>query len=85
MAFEKMTKAELARYQGGSRAGHAEYIPFLKDLKVGEGGWTTVEQEKVGRQTIKNRLVKSAEQLGMKIKFKRAEANKVVFEVVKTA
>jgi len=82
MAFDKLTKADLARYRTGGGGGHPEYVPFLQNLKPGEGGWTTTEQEKVGRQTIKNRLTKSAEHLGIKIKFKRSESNKVVFEVV---
>jgi len=85
MAFEKLTKAELSRYRGGRRSAHPEYIQFLQDLKVGEGGWTTVEQEKASRQTIKNRLNRAAESLDMSIKFKRSDASKVVFEVVKTA
>lgn len=85
MAFDKLSKAEIARYRTGGGGGYAEYVPFLQNLKPGEGGWTTVEQENVSRQTIKNRLNKSAEHLDIKIKFKRSEANKVVFEVVKTA
>ena len=80
MAIQKMSKAELTRYRP-SRGGGA-YVADLKEMKVGEGGKATTKQEKCTKQTIKNRLNKSADALGMKIKYIRSGADEVVFQVV---
>ncbi len=80
MAIQKMTKAELGRYR--STGGYSPYVSVLRDLKVGEGGRATIAQEKCTKQTIKNRLNKSAESLGLKIKYRRSTAEDVVFEIV---
>ena len=81
MPLQKLSKTDLARHRSGG--GYGPYMSFIQGLKVGEGGWTTVAAEKVGRQTIKNRLKKTADHLGVQIKFKRSDADRVVFEVVK--
>lgn len=81
MTFEKLTRTQLNALSGN--APNQEYISFLSGLKAGEGGRTTVKKAKVGRQTIKNRLRKTASHLGVEIKFRRSPAEEVVFEIVK--
>lgn len=81
MAFEKLTRTQLNAMSGGTQI--QEYVEFLASLSVGEGGKTTTGRAKVGRQTIKNRLNKAAEHLGMEINFLRSKPEEVVFEVVR--
>ena len=83
MPLEKLSRADIARYRAGG--GHPEYVAFLSTLSVGEGGWTTVEDEGVSRQTIKNRLSKSAQALGVGIAFKRSPPDRVVFEITEAS
>jgi hypothetical protein len=80
MAIQKMSKAELKKYRPSGGSG--VYTADLRDMKVGDGGMATTKQEKCTKQTIKNRLNKSAEGLGMKIKYLRSSAEEVVFQVV---
>lgn len=65
-----------------SSAGNAEYVAFLKDAKVGEGGKLEVSAEGVSRQSIKNRLTQASKITGTQIKFYRSSAEEVVFQVV---
>ncbi len=80
MPLQKLSRAEL---MGDSRSAGAniDYVKFLRGLKPGEGGQTTVEEEGVSRQTIKARLKKAADESGKGIKFHRSDSNKVIFEV----
>jgi len=80
MPLEKLTRAQL---MGDKRSAGANvaYVKFLRGLDPGEGGRTTTEDQKVSRQTIKARLKKAADDLGMGIKFHRAPSNEVIFEV----
>lgn len=80
MPLEKLTKAELAKQS--SVGANAEYVHFLQSLKPGEGGRTTVEAEGVSRQTIKSRLKKAADYLGVKIRFVRSDPDQVVFQLL---
>lgn len=80
MAFQKLTRTEIGALSGG--APDEEYVNFLSGLKAGEGGRTTIAKAKVGRQTIKSRLKKTAELLEVEIKFLRSAPEEVVFEVV---
>lgn len=83
MPLEKLSKTDIARYRSGG--GYKEYVDFLSKLKAGEGGWATVDEEGVSRQTIKNRLKKSADALGVGIAFKRSPSDRVVFEITEAA
>jgi hypothetical protein len=80
MPLQKLTKAQLMGDQRSAGA-NIEYVRFLRGLKPGEGGETTVEEEGVSRQTIKARLNKAAGELGVGIKFHRSPANQVIFEI----
>lgn len=81
MPIEKLTKKQLQEKSFRASAGHEPYTAFLKSLRVGEGGRVTVEDEGVTRQTIKNRLTKSADAAGVQITFHRSPQEIVVFEV----
>lgn len=80
MSLEKLSRGQLTEQRGGRV--NEEYVAFLRTLKPGEGGRTTVAAEGVGRQTIKARLKKAAAYLGIDIKFVRSSADEVVFQVV---
>ncbi len=82
MTFEKLSRTQLSSMSGGAQT--QEYVSFLSDLKAGEGGRTTVKMARVGRQTIKSRLKKTADHLGLEIKFLRSKPEEVVFEVTKS-
>ncbi len=81
MALAKLTRQQLTGNHRPSTATN-EYVKFIRNLKPGEGGRTTVEEEKVSRQTIKARLKKAADAAGVPIKFRRAPENEVIFEVL---
>lgn len=74
MAFEKLSAAELA--------ADPTYVKFLKNLKVGEGARATVQEEGVGKVTLKKRLSQAAVAAGVDIKFHRSDVESVVVEVV---
>ena len=80
MPFEKLTAAQLNEVSGSTGA-KPEYIAFLKSLKVGEGGRSSVKAEGASRQTVKNRLNKAAEAASITIKFRRSSPDLIVFEV----
>lgn len=81
MALEKLTKQDLMGNHRPSGATN-DYAKFLRNLKPGEGGRTTVAKEGVSRQTIKARIKKAAEVAGTSIKFRRAPVDTVIFEVI---
>lgn len=58
-----------------------EMMEFLSQIAPGEGGEIVLE-EGDNRLTIKNRLKKAAEKLGVELKFIR-KRKRIVFEVVK--
>ena len=80
MPFEKLTAEQLNAASGTSTA-NAEYVAFLRSLRVGQGGRTTVKDEGTSKQTIKNRLIKAAGAAGVTIKFRRSSADEVLVEV----
>ena len=80
MPFEKLTAEQLNAASGTSTA-YAEYVAFLRPLRVGQGGKTSVKDEGVSKQTVKNRMIKAAEAAGVKIKFRRSSAEEVIVEV----
>lgn len=79
MPLEKLSRNELKRERTAS--ANPEYVAFLQSLKPGEGGRTTEAAEGVSRQTIKTRLKRAAQELGIGIRFKRSSADDVIFEV----
>lgn len=80
MPLEKLSQTQLRRQRGSGV--NQEYVAFLRSLKPGEGGRTTVESEGVSRQTIKNRLKKAADFLDVRIRFLRSDPDEVVFQIV---
>lgn len=80
MALEKLTAKELAGRPGGRP--RAEYVAFLSELRVGQGGRAVVAEEGVTRQALKNRLKVAAAAAGVEIKFQRSSPEDVVFEMV---
>ncbi|MFN2116039.1 MAG: hypothetical protein ACK2T6_10005 [Anaerolineae bacterium] len=80
MPLQKLTASQLVNK--AAAPANPEYVAFLRSLKPGEGGRTTVEAEGVGRQTIKTRLGKAADYAGVTIKFVRSPSDQVVFQVV---
>lgn len=79
--FQKLSKAEIGRYQATS--SYPEYADFLSEIKPGEGGRVDVTQAGVSRQTVKNRLNKTAAALGVELKYMRSGQSEVLFEVVR--
>ena len=78
--FEKLTATELERVQ--ATASFPEYFEFVSDLRTGQGGRVDVAKAGVSRQTVKNRVQRSAEAAGAEIRFIRSGMDSVVFEVV---
>lgn len=81
MPIEKLTKKQLQEQSYRTGSGYEPYAEFLSSLRVGQGGRVTVADEGVTRQTVKNRLTKTAEALGVEISFRRSAKEIVVFEV----
>jgi hypothetical protein len=79
MPLEKLSRQQLK--QERSASANPEYVAFLSSLKPGEGGRTTEHEEGVSRQTIKTRLKRAAQELGVGIRFHRSSADDVVFEI----
>ncbi|MGH2545067.1 MAG: hypothetical protein ACRDIB_19925 [Ardenticatenaceae bacterium] len=81
--FRKLSVEELVRTRSpisGERARiRREYKGYLEDLQVGEGGELTLTDEK--KSTVKNRLKRAAEDLGMEIEFRRSAGGIVRFAV----
>ena len=79
--FKKLSRADLQRQRAS--ALYPEYAAFLSGLKAGEGGTADVKQAGVSRQSVKNRLNKASDSLGLKLKFHRSGQDALIFEVVK--
>lgn len=80
--FEKLTPEEARRYTPSSRqANLAPYIDYLSSLTPGEFGRIVLE-ENDKKPTIKNRLNRASERVGVTIQYRRATANSVVFQIV---
>lgn len=82
--FRKLSEEELNSLRGpmtGERARiREEYRGYLSGLSVGEGGeMNLAEDEK--KVTIKNRLKRAAEELGVKLEFKRSGPDVVRFRI----
>lgn len=73
MPLQKLTRNQVS--------AHPEYVEFLQGLRVGEGGKSTVEREGVGKVSIKQRLDRAAEVVGVKIRYLRTPNDTVVFQV----
>lgn len=83
MLFQKLTKMDLAAHSSGGRRGaRPEYVEFIKDLRLGQGGKVDVVAANTTRQTVKNRINSAATEVGRKIKFIRSSSDLVVFEIV---
>jgi len=80
MPLEKLSNQELSTHVSG-RGAPEEYVNFLNGLRVGQGGRAVVSKEGVSRQSVKNRLIRAAESVGLELKFRRSPAETVVFEV----
>lgn len=81
MPMEKLTKKQLAEASTSAATGYAPYVKVMQDMRVGEGGRVDMSKEKVGRQTVKNRVKKSAEACHLEVKFRRSPSDLVIFEV----
>lgn len=84
MPIEKLSRKQMQEQSYPHGGGHEPYTAFLKSLRSGEGGKITVQDEGVSRQSVKNRLKKSADAAGVEIKFRRSAQELVIFEVVGT-
>ena len=73
MPLQKLTRSQMS--------AHPEYVEFLQSLRVGEGGQSTVEREGVGKVSIKQRLDRAAEVVGVKIRYIRSNNDTVVFQI----
>lgn len=82
MPIEKLTRKQMQEQAYPRSGGYEPYVEGLKSLRAGEGGRITVEDEGVSRQSVKNRLKKSADVAGVKIKFRRSAQDVVIFEVL---
>lgn len=80
--FKKLSADELSTFRSpvsGERARvREEYRTFLKGLKPGEGGeLRLVEDEK--KTSVKNRIKRAAQDMGVDIQFKRSDKDSVRF------
>lgn len=83
MVFQKPTQPQVRALRGATGRGvHAEYVDFLKDIPVGNGGKVLVAGANARRWAVKNRLKTAAGELGKEIKFLRSGEESVVFVVV---
>lgn len=73
MPLQKLTRQQVT--------AHPEYVDFLQGLRVGEGGQSTVEREGVGKVSIKQRLDRAADVVGVKIRYIRSANDSVVFQI----
>jgi hypothetical protein len=83
--FKKLSAEELATFRApvsGERARvREEYKSYLKGLKPGEGGeLRLVEDEK--KTSVKNRIKRAADDMGVEIQFKRSDQDSVRFAIV---
>jgi hypothetical protein len=82
--FKKLSAEDLAKprpAEDGERARiREEYKTYLKGLKIEEGGELGLEGDEK-KITIKNRIKRAAEDLGITIVFKRSGENSVRFQV----
>ena len=82
--FKKLTPEELAKPRppaNGERAkNREEYKGFLKGLKAEEGGELLLSDDEK-KITIKNRLKRAAEDMGLNVVFKRSGENSVRFQL----
>ncbi len=81
MSLHKLTPNQVAQKKVAGTANQ-QYVEALSGLKPGEGGEATVAEEKVSKQTIKNRIKKAADHLEIEVKFIRSSKDEVAFEVV---
>ncbi len=83
--FRKLSAEELESFRApvtGERARiRAEYRGYLEGITKGEGGELKL-QEAEKKVTIKNRLKRAAEEMDIKIEFKRSSANSVRFRLL---
>ena len=80
MAVKVITREEaLARSKRGGI--NEEYVAQMKKAGVGGLVGIDVPEEGVSRQTVKNRVKKTAEALGYTVKFWRSGEDDVVFEI----
>jgi hypothetical protein len=82
--FKKLNAEELAKprpAEDGERARiREEYTAYIKGLRVDEGGELTLEDDEK-KITIKNRIKRAADDLGVNITFKRSGDNTVRFQL----
>ena len=82
--FQKLTQPQVSALRRATgRGAQAEYVAFLKDIPVGNGGKVLVAGANASRWAVKNRLKRAAGELGKEIKFLRSGEEAVVFEVVR--
>lgn len=82
--FETLAEEDVKRFTSTSRSANlAPYITYLADLKDGDYGRVSLE-EGDNKPTIKNRLNRATERLGIQIEYLRATKDTVVFKVLAT-
>jgi hypothetical protein len=79
--FEKPVKDESATL--ARKRVQAEFIAYLADIKLGEGGELTPNEGET-KEKVRYQLEKAAKELKVKLVFKRRRDNKVIFRVVAT-
>ena len=82
--FEKLTPEEARKYRPHTRrADLAPYVDYLQTLAPGEFGKVELEPDDK-KPTIKNRLTRASRVADTPIKYRRATADTIVFEVIGT-
>ena len=80
--FERLAKEVFAKKQGRPRNAYLEeYVGYLTDLAVGEGGEITMESGEK-KATIKNRLTKASAAANVNLKYLRTSGERVRFQVI---
>lgn len=83
MAIHALTPDELK--VSSPNASVLDYAAFLTACAIGHGGKLYVEEEGVGRQTLKARLNQAATLAKVALRYPRAGKDVVVFEVLGAA
>lgn len=82
--FETLAEEEVKRYTSTNRqANLAPYIEYLAGLSDGDYGRIVLE-EGDNKPTVKNRLNRATERLGIVIEYRRANKESVIFKVLQT-
>lgn len=80
--FGKLSAAEVEQLKKrrAPRIDLSEYLHYLDTLKSGEWGYVDIGEGESPRG-IKRRLTQAAKEKGVNLRYKRSEANRIIFEV----